>query len=359
MRLTVSRCLSEPGDQGPVSRRRILTIAVIALAMLLAGILPALAREITDATGRTVTVPDAPARVFAAGPPAAVLLYALAPETMVGWVRAPRAGDLPWLVPATHTLPELGRLTGKGGTVNLEVLLAQKPDLIVDFGTVNQTYIDLANSITAQTGIPYVLIDGSFENTPAALRLLGEVLGKPERGETLAAYAEQTLARVDAVLAGIPADQRPRVYLARGAEGLESAAAGSINAEIIARAGAVNVAEGETKGLITPSLEQVIAWAPDTIITIDRDFAGSVAGLADWQAVPGVAQGRVFLAPSTPFGFIDSPPSVNRLIGLIWMLHTLYPEQAGGDLRAEVAEFARLFWQVEPDAAMLDRVVGP
>ncbi|MFN3576143.1 MAG: ABC transporter substrate-binding protein [Tabrizicola sp.] len=359
MRLTVSRCLSEPGDRGPAGRRRLLTVFVTAPALLLAGLLPALAREITDAAGRSVTVPDAPARVFAAGPLAAVPLYALAPETMVGWVRAPCEGDLPWLVPATHALPELGRLTAKGGTVNLEVLLAQKPDLIVDFGTVNQTYIDLANKVTEQTGIPYVLIDGSFANTPAALRLLGEVLGRPERGEALAAHAERTFARVDADLAGIPADQRPRVYLARGAEGLESAAAGAINAEIIERAGAVNVATGETRGLITPSLEQVIAWAPGTIITIDRDFAGRVASLADWQAVPAVANGRVFLAPSTPFGFIDSPPSVNRLIGLIWMLHVLYPEQAGGDLPAAVTEFARLFWQVEPDAAMLDRVVGP
>jgi len=42
------------------------------------------AREITDATGRHVAIPDAPTRVFAAGPPANVLLYALKPEPMVG-----------------------------------------------------------------------------------------------------------------------------------------------------------------------------------------------------------------------------------------------------------------------------------
>lgn len=77
-------------------------------------------------------------------------------------------------------------------------------------------------------------------------------------------------------------------------------------------------------------------------------------GLADWQAVPAVAEGRVFLAPLTPFGWIDAPLSVNRLIGLSWLLHVLYPDQIEGDLRSEVRDFYRLFWQVELDEAALD-----
>ncbi|MBN2629451.1 MAG: iron ABC transporter substrate-binding protein [Rhodobacteraceae bacterium] len=342
----------------PVTLRELIVSALLAIVMALAFVQEARAREIVDATGRTVTIPDTPTRVFAAGPPASVLLYALAPETMVGWVRAPRESDMPFLLPSTHDLPELGRLTGQGGTVNLEVLLAAKPDLIVDFGTVNPTYIDLANRVTEQTGIPYILIDGSFANTPAAIRAMAEVLGVPERGEALASYAEQALARVDAVLAEVPEEDRPHVYLARSPEGLEAPARGSINAEIVERVGAVNVVEAETQGLVTTSLEQIIGWAPDTIITIDQGFAAQVGSESDWQSVPAVANGRVFLAPASPFGWIDAPPSVNRLIGLTWLLHRLYPDHVEGDLRAEVREFHRLFWQVEPDAAALDRLLG-
>ena len=40
---------------------------------------PAFARNVTDSAGRTVEVPDKISRVFAAGPPASVLLYVLAP----------------------------------------------------------------------------------------------------------------------------------------------------------------------------------------------------------------------------------------------------------------------------------------
>lgn len=323
--------------------------------------LPVLAfdgRTVTDATGREVQVPANPARVFAAGPPASTLLYVLKPEAMVGWVRAPREADLPYLRPEVAALPELGQLTGKGDTLNLEVLLTATPDLIVDYGTVNDTYKDLATRVQDQSGVPYVLIDGGFAHLPQSIRQMGDVLAVPERAETLATYAEGVLAETDALLAGIPEDQRPAVYLARGPEGLETATKGSINAEIIERAGGRNVAAEGTGNLATVSPEQVQAWAPDVIITIDRDFAANVGTMPEWQGIPAVANGRVYLAPAAPFGFIDRPPSVNRLIGLKWLAHKLYPDRATGDLRADVAGFYDLFYSVTLDDTALSALLG-
>ena len=49
----------------------------------------AAARTIVDAVGRSVTVPDHIERVFAAGPPASATLYVVAPDRMLGWIRAP------------------------------------------------------------------------------------------------------------------------------------------------------------------------------------------------------------------------------------------------------------------------------
>jgi iron complex transport system substrate-binding protein len=320
---------------------------------------PALARSVTDSSGRTVEIPEKIARVFAAGPPASTLLYVLAPQDMIGWVRAPRDAEKPLLLPATRDLPELGRLTGRGDTLNLEKLIAAKPDLVIDFGTINDTYKSLADRVQSQTGIPYLLIDGRFENTPKALRLFGDILGVKDRAETLAQAAEQTFKEVDGVIAATPADKRPRVYLARGPEGLESGSRGSINTEIIERVGAVNVVEGlrEKGGLVTVSPEQLAAWAPDTVVTLDRGFRQTVSQKAEWKPVPAVASGRVFLAPGLPYGFIDSPPSLNRLIGLTWLLHTFYPDKAPGDLKQQVRSFYHLFYQVDLTDADLDRLL--
>ena len=329
------------------------------IGLLALAATPVFARSVTDSAGRRVDVPEKITRVFAAGPPASVLLYVLAPQTMTGWVRAPRESEKPFLLPSVRNLPELGRLTGRGDTLNLERLLADKPDLIVDFGTISETYRSLADRVQAQTGIPYLLLDGAFDKTPAALRLLGDVIGVGERAEALARAAEDTFATVDRVVAKVPADKRPRVYLARGPEGLESGSRGSINTEIIERVGAVNVVEGlrDNGGLVTASPEQILLWAPDTIITLDRSFRQSVAEKPAWRPVPAVARGRVYLAPSLPFGFIDSPPSINRLIGLNYLLHTLYPAETPGQLADEVRAFYRLFYQVELSQNDLARVL--
>ena len=152
-------------------------------------------RMVTDSAGRQVEVPDRIERVFAAGPPASVLLYVLAPgpDGRLAARAAPRG--LPYIAPEYRDLPELGWLTGRGDTRQSRGAAAAKPDLIFDFGSVRDTYVSLADRVQAQTGIPYVLIDGTFENTAAAVRLLGEMLGVEERAERIAAYVEAHLRR--------------------------------------------------------------------------------------------------------------------------------------------------------------------
>jgi len=68
------------------------------------------AREVIDSAGRKVEVPDRIERIMAAGPPASVLVYMLAPEKMIGWNLKPREAELPFLAPMVRDLPEIGRL---------------------------------------------------------------------------------------------------------------------------------------------------------------------------------------------------------------------------------------------------------
>lgn len=331
------------------------------LLLLLLAILalPAQAREITDSAGRVVEIPDEVNTVFAAGPPASILVYIMKPESLTGWPRALRPEERDYIAAPYRDIPETGRLTGRGGEANLERVLEIQPDLIIDFGSVRDTYVDLANRVQEQTGIPYILIDGRFENTPEALRLLGEALGVPERGEALAADVEATFARIDAILDDVPEEDRPRVYLARGPEGLETGMKGSINTEIIERAGGRNVADdgGATRGLVQASMEQVIVANPDTIVTWDPIFYDKVFDDPLWQGIDAVRDGRVYLSPTAPFGWIDRPPSLNRMMGLIWMAGLLYPDEWEGDLREETRAFYELYYHVDLSDAELERLL--
>ena len=338
------------------------------LAVLLFALcLPAGARTVVDSAGRSVAVPERVERVFAAGPPASILLYIVAPDKLTGWPRALRPEERPYIAKPYRDLPETGRLTGRGSTASLEGLIDTRPDLILDFGSVNDTYVSLANSVQAQTGIPYLLIDGRFDNTPAALRLVAEVLGVPERGERLAAYVEALFAEVDEAREAVPPEDRPRVYLARGAAGLETALAGALNAEIIERAGGVNVADPQDarvrRGIASVSIEQVIVADPDTVVTWDPRFYAGVWNDRLWAGVDAVRNQRVYLSPTTPFGWIDRPPSINRIMGLRWLSALFMPDRITIDLAEETRRFYALFYHVdlsdEALAALLGRAKGP
>jgi iron complex transport system substrate-binding protein len=315
------------------------------------------AATVTDGAGRAVPIPGQTARVFPAGPPASIMVYTLAPETLIGWTRANSAAEREFLLPEIGSRPEVGRITGRGNTANLEEVLRLKPDLILDIGTINPTFVSLADRVQEQTGIPYALLDGRFDGVAAAYRTLGALMGRGSAAETLARYAEDTVRTITGRIAAIPREQRTRVYFARGPRGLETGLGGSINVETIELL-AQNVAGGTRGGLTPVSIEQVLAWNPDVIVTIDAGFVDSGYGEQTWVPIAAVRAKRVHVAPRLPFGWLDFPPSVNRLIGLWWLAKVLYPDRFPEDLQVLTRDFYQLFYHVTLTDAQLARVLA-
>jgi iron complex transport system substrate-binding protein len=315
------------------------------------------AATVTDATGRAITIPERVTRVFPAGPPAAILLYTLAPELLFGWPRANRPEECEFMRPDICARPEVGRITGRGNTANLEVVLTLKPDLILDVGSTAPTFVSLASRVQEQTGIPYALLDGRFDAIVPTYRTLGALTHQAAAAQALARYADDTMTTIKRRIAAIPANRRPRVYYARGPRGLETGLGGSINVETIEFLGARNVAAERQGGLAIVSIEQVLLWNPDVIITIDQDFAANVRRDPVWAPVAAVRAGRVHLSPKLPFGWVDFPPSVNRLIGLWWLAKIIYPEQFPEDLRALTRDFYTRFYHRTPSDAQIEAVL--
>jgi len=313
-------------------------------------------RSVTDSAGRRIDLPDEVHRVFPAGPPASVTLYIAAPGKMLGWTRAPGLEAQAFL-PARHAeLPELGRLTGRGNTVNLENVVRLMPDLVLDVGDTSPTYVSLAERVQEQTHIPAVLIGGLLADTADTLRNVGVVLGVSERAETLARYAEGVLSDVRRATAKLPPASWPSVYVARGPRGLETAVADSIGSEVVDLVGARNVAGREIapKTIVDVSPEQILAWQPDVILTVDRRFNATVRTDPVWREVKAVQTGNIHFAPDLPFSWLDNPPAPNRLIGLLWLGKLLYPAAFPQDIRAEARRFYALFYQQEPTDAQFD-----
>lgn len=312
-------------------------------------------------TGLAAAAPGALAqrkveRVYAAGPPASVLVFAIAPEKLVGWTRALRPDEAQFFAERYARLPELGRLTGRGNTANVEVVLAAKPDLIVDVGSTGPGLVSLAEQVQAQTGIPYALFDGRIEATPATLRALGKLMGNEREAGDLAIWYETQLSEARQRVAR--AGGRPRVYYGRGPAGLQTGGKGSINVEVLEFLEAHNVAADARAGLVIVPFEQVLLWDPEVILTTDPNFQQLARSDRRWRTVTAVERQRVHLSPQLPFGWFDFPPGANRLLGIWWAGKLLYPQAFDVDLRAKVVEFHRRFYHQEPTPAQLDLLVA-
>jgi iron complex transport system substrate-binding protein len=330
----------------------------LAAAIAAAAVQATAARTITDSAGRKVEVPDNINRIFVAGPPAATIVYTLAPQKLLGWIRAFTPEEKQFIAAPYGDLPVTGRLTGGGNTANFEAVVAARPDLIVDVGTIDPTYVSLADRVQQQTGIAYVLIDGKLANSAATYRLLGDIVGAKERGEQLAAYAERTLGELNQRLAGVPPSARPNVYYGRGARGLETGLSGSINLEVLDTVGANNAAAAAGRGgLGTVSMEQVLSWNPDFILTIDANFHKLAQSDPLWQSTKAARAGHILLVPAVPWGWFDTPPGVNRLIGVRWLTAVLYPDRFPESLRDVTKDFYKLFYAFDVTETQLDMLL--
>jgi iron complex transport system substrate-binding protein len=331
----------------------------LALALCLATV-SAWAATITDMAGHTVTVPDAPKRVYALSPPDTLLVYALDPCLLIGWNYPQTKEAREWFPPCARELPVLGGFFGQGMTPDKEALLKAAPDLVVS-GSMAGAHTDFEAFFTS-LNIPVVHIEsGSPEAYPKALRVLGAVLGRKERGEALAAYAEQTLAAVRQGLAAIPEDKRLPVYYAEGGDGLYTDGQGSFHTQVLALAGGVNVhpaPQTRVYGMDKVTMETVLGYAPKVILAQDAKCRDMILTSPLWAAVPAVAAGRVLNIPDLPLNWFDRPPSFMRLLGVKWLAQALYPEVFSYDMVRETQDFMKLFWNREVTEAEARALLG-
>src|SRR6516164_7943969 len=322
--------------------------------------MPGRAADFVDSAERYVVLPDRIGRVMAADQSAAVLVFVLAPEKLVGWSRPLSREQRAYLPAKFARLPVAGQLNGPTPTAATDVAARLRPDLIIDTGIVSPETAARADAIQQQTGIPYILLDGSIQRIPDTLVTVGAMLGAAERGQDLATYARRAIDGLRGRLLITESTSRPLVYYGRGADGLETGLAGAQPMATIDQAGVINVAARLGSGQLTQvTREQIFQWNPAIIIAEQRSFYNALQRDRRWRGLTAVAQKRVYLAPAEPFGWIDDPPGVNRIIGLPWLTALFYPDVYQEDLRSNVREFYDNFYRIKLTDRQLEALVRP
>ena len=57
--------------------------------------------------------------------------------------------------------------------------------------------------------------------------------------------------------------------------------------------------------------------------------------------------GKYYEIPGLPYGWMSSPPSVNRVLGIWWLGNLLYPELYDYDMVQVAREYYGLFWHYD------------
>ena len=321
-------------------------------------------REITDMAGRKVTVPTAEniESVFSAGPVAAIFLYMVVPDKLLGWNYELNDVEKSIILDKYQDLPNFGM----GDAVNYEAVIAANPTIAINSGKINDAMVSDCDALSESLGIPVVAVDNELNNSAEAFRFMGELLGVEDHAEELAQYAEQVFTDIN-VLSDIPEEKKVSVYFGNGEDSLETAPRGSQHAQILDAINAVNVADLELGdgSRVQISAEQLLAWDPDVIVVNGEPKADKSGNSAaedilsnpDYASLKAVQDQKVYGTPNAPFSWVDRPAGPNRLIGMRWFSALIYPEYIKCDINEEIHKFFDLFYHVDLSDEQLENVL--
>lgn len=307
---------------------------------------------ITDMANRTIQVPSNIDKVLSTRPSVTQLIYMLAPEKLAGINTDWKESELKYIPDKYKHLPVVGMWNGKTSG-SYEEFIKIGPDVVIQDIMGDGSDLDVVEERQNNFGnIPVVATLDSVNITEmsGSITFLGKLLGAEDKASALNAYNEKYLAIVKETSSQIPDSEKKKVYFARDENGLNTAGPESPHAQLISLVGGKNVANSsDSNGKdFSVSIEQVIYWNPDIIITTDNEFYNSVYNNSAWASIKAVKNHQVYLAPDEPANWFDMPPGVNTIVGTPWVAKVIYPDKyADIDLIDSTTSFYKEFYHYD------------
>ena len=317
--------------------------------------------QFTDDAGRTVEVPANIERIAPSGHTANQVLLTMAPEKMVGLSQTLTDEQQAYLGVDMSDLPVFGAIFGAKGDLNMEAIAAADPQVIIDTGQLDDDVASGLDELQEQLGIPCVFIETHMSDYGAAYEKLGELLGMEERGQELSAYCQNAYDEVTEVMASIPDDERARVLYLLGEDGTNVIAKGTQQGEVVDLV-ADNLAVMENAGNTgqgnETSLEQIALWNPDVIIFASGSIYDTVGDNPAWDGIAAIDNGTYYEAPGQPYNWLNSPPTVNQVMGMQWLPRLLYPDKFDDSIADVTKSYYQTFYGYELSDEECDELIA-
>jgi iron complex transport system substrate-binding protein len=264
-----------------------------ALFVLLAAVAGAFAATtasatvVTDHLGRKVSVPDHPKRIVSLAPSLTEVLFALgAGDHVVG---VTNYCDYP---AEAGTRQKIGDMINP----NLELVAALHPDLVLITKEGNRR--ETLNAIE-HLNIPIFAVETSrLDDISRMFRDVGRAIGAKSNGDNLAAAMDQRVARVQHSVAGRPIK---KVLMLIWLQPMVTVGHGTFLSDMLDRAGAISIADGESQPWPKLSIEEIVRSDPEYIVvTRSPGFAPTREELLrtpGWKELNAVKQDHIVYLP--------------------------------------------------------------
>jgi len=299
---------------------------------------------IIDEMGRYVEVPSPPERIACLVPAVAEVICALGDEDKI----VARSNDCNFPPSLKEKLS-----VGSSRAVNLELLLEQKPDIVITRTVLFKKEI---RDKIEMAGIPVVQFWSIELNTVVPMiKKMGLILDKKEKAEELAGFIENYANLIQERTRKLKPEEKPSVFFQSMGHMYWTVNADTAGHRRITAAGGINIAAGEPVKVPRVSAEWVLERNPDIIVYSYlkarksakvpspeemkkiRDEIMNEPGLRETKAVK---EGKVYIIDTR---LITGPRSI---IGLLYYAKWFHPE---------------LFKDIDPEAVhkeMLQKFYG-
>ncbi|WP_162300576.1 ABC transporter substrate-binding protein [Anaerosacchariphilus polymeriproducens] len=320
-------------------------------------------KVVIDMADRTVEVPKNIKKVYCTSPVGTIITYTISPNLLAG-LNYELSDNVKEFMPSSFTsLPVLGGWFGQGNNGNMEEIAKVKPDIIINAGTIVDKTVDFSDNLQKKLGIPVVFVGVDLKSMDKSYKFLGDLLDQRDRTDELGNYVSMTLSEVKKKVKDIPQKDKIRVYYAETSTGLQTDPAGSPHTQVLDLVGGINVADVKpvsSYGRAEVTVEQLIKWNPDLIITGHTETEAAYDYMQNdsvMKNLRAIQNGNIYEVPNVPFSWFDRPPSANTILGLKWTAQILYPEIFKYDLKKEVKKFYKLYYSYDLTEAQIDRLL--
>ncbi len=299
-----------------------------------------------DSLKREVVIPTKIEKIAVTGDIAQMMIFAIAPEKLVGTAGKWSEEAKVYIPEQYHNLPYLGKLFGTQGELNFESLLIADPDIIIDMGEAKAGITEDLDYLQDKLDIPVIHISTNLKGNAEAFEVLGELLSKEQEAQKLANFCEDIYDSTINILNEV-GDEKVKIIYLQGEDGLNVVAKNSYYSELIDLM-ADNVAEidfATTSGMGNEvDFEQLLLWNPDYIIFGNNNIFNDVTKHQTWNSLTAIKNKNYYETPLLPYNWTGTPPSVQQYLGMMWYTELFYSSYSDYDFEAKVYEFFKLFY---------------